>query len=67
MERFKRKRLVDKYKVIRSQEPDERGTHLVIHETRSIRGYNCQRVYKGTFKECIKQKNALTEENLKNK
>ena len=56
MKLFKRMRLIDKYIVEKSKEPNEHGNYILFHETKTLRGYNYQRVFKGSFKECHAEK-----------
>lgn len=66
MKLFKVMRLVDKYKVEESREPDERGSHIVFHITETLRGCNYQRVFKGSFKDCQEEKKRLEAEKRDN-
>lgn len=59
MKLFKRLRLVDKYYVEKSKEPNDNGKYILFHEVKSLRGYNCQRVFKGSFKQCHIEKKKL--------
>lgn len=61
MKLFKRLRLVDKYYVEKSKEPNDNGKYILFHEVKSLRGYNCQRVFKGSFKQCHIEKKKLEE------
>lgn len=66
MKLFRKMRLIDKYKVEPSN--DEKGKYIVFHITRSLRGCNYQRVFKGSFKECRNEKEKLEKirkENIK--
>lgn len=60
-------RLEDKYKVELSKYPDERGKYIVFHYTRTLKGCSCQRVFKGSYKECQTEKTRLEEEMKKNR
>lgn len=60
MKLFKKKRLVDVYKVVPSKEPVNDKTHIVLHETKTLRGCNYQRVFKGTKEECLEEQERLT-------
>ena len=53
-----------KYKVERSKYPEDNKTHLVVRYSVSSHGYNIQRVFKGTYKECVNKKKEL--KNIKN-
>jgi len=65
MKLFKRMRLTDRYTVEESREPNDEGGYLVVHETSTLHGYNYQRVFKGNFRECHKEKKRLEKERLK--
>lgn len=62
MKLFRRLRLQDKYQVEPSKEPDDEGKYIVFHITKSLRGYNYQRVFKGNYRECYKEKRRLKNE-----
>ena len=62
---FKRMRLLDKYRVEPSKQPDKEGKYVLFHEMKSLRGYNYQRVFKGSFKECHTEKRRLEKLKLK--
>lgn len=65
MKLFKRLRLTDKYTVAESREPDDEGKYVLFHETSTLHGYNCQRVFKGNFRECHAEKKRLEKERMK--
>lgn len=54
-------RLVDKYQVSPSKEPDEEGKYVLFHITKTLRGCNYQRVFKGNYRQCYKEKRRLEE------
>lgn len=58
-------KLKEKYSVVKSKEPEDDKTHLVVYECHSLYGHNYQRVYKGTYKECCEQKKLLEKEKEK--
>ena len=66
MKLFRKMRLIDKYKIERSKEPDERGKYIVFHITKTLRGYNYQRVFKGDYKSCQNEKEKLEKEKKEN-
>lgn len=66
MKLFKKMRLVDKYTVEKSKEPDDHGNYILMHITKTLRGCNYQRVYKGSFKECHIEKRRLEKLRLEN-
>ena len=61
---FKRMLLQNEYKVVPSKEPNFEGTHIVLHKTRTLRGCNYQRVFKGKLKECVRERIRLEKELL---
>ena len=56
---FRKIRLVDKYKIEKSNEPNDEGTHIIVHETESLSGFNFQKVFKGSYQECCSKKKQL--------
>jgi hypothetical protein len=64
MRLFKRMRLVDKYRVEKAKEPNDRGDYILFHESKTLRGCNYQRVFKGSFKECHAEKKRLEKKRL---
>lgn len=66
MKLFRRLRLVDKYQVELSREPDKGGKYVLFHITKSLRGFNYQRVFKGSYKDCHKEKARLENEKKEN-
>ena len=57
--------MITKYKVEKSEYPEGNKTQLVVMYKTSEHGYNIQRVFKGTYKECIEKSKELKEKNLK--
>ena len=51
-----------KYKVEKSEFPEDNKTHLVVMYSNTMYGVNYQRVFKGTYKECVAKKEELTAE-----
>ena len=49
------------YKVVKSLEPDDEGTHIVVYESISQRGYGSGKVFKGNYKECCEMAELLNE------
>lgn len=49
-------KITNKYVIQKSKEPDDEGDYVLFHESSSKRGMNCQRVFKGTYKECQQRK-----------
>lgn len=56
---FSALKLKERYRVVKSREPEDDKTHIVVYESESLRGYNCQRVFKGSYQKCQKIKDAL--------
>lgn len=50
---------VKKYIIEKSNYPDETGTHLLIMHSSTEYGENYQRVFKGSYKECLLKKEKL--------
>ena len=50
-----------KYIVKESLEPNEEGNYIVFLESKSKKGFNYGRVFKGTKSECLKMKRKLEE------
>ena len=48
-----------RFKVQKSLEPDEEGTHIVVSETESEHGYGYRRLFKGKYQECIEKKREM--------
>lgn len=56
MRMFNIVKLKEKYKIELSKEPKDDKKYIVVFESQTLAGYNCQRVFKGTYKECQKMK-----------
>lgn len=67
MKIFRSIKLLDRYKIEASKEPNNDGNYVLFHEIETLRGYNYQRVFKGSYKECCKEKNRLENEKRKRK
>ena len=65
MKLFRKMRLIDKYKIEKSKYPNEHGNYILFHITKTLRGCNYQRVFKGSFKDCYKEKQRLEKERTK--
>ena len=65
----KRRIKMAKYKVEKSKFPEDNKTHLVVRYSTSQYGINYQRVFKGTYKECVatakKLRNNVSRETMK--
>lgn len=49
-------KLMDKLVIRKSREPEENKTHILWHESKSITGYGSRQVFKGTYQECLEEK-----------
>ena len=45
-----------KYKIEKNLYPTDKETHVLWLETETIKGYGYRGVFKGTYQECIKEK-----------
>ncbi len=59
MRLFNITKLKERYKIEESKEPEDDKKYIVFYESETLCGYNYQRVFKGTKKECIKKKKEL--------
>ena len=57
---------IKKYIVEKSNYPDQTGTHLLIMHSSTKYGENYQRIYKGSYKECLAKKAKLERLEKKN-
>lgn len=49
----------EKYKIEPSIEPNEDGSHILFRITETPHGSNYRRIYKGSFKDCKKEKERI--------
>jgi len=49
-------KLMDKLVIRKSREPEENKTHILWHESKSLTGYGSRQVFKGTYQECLEEK-----------
>lgn len=49
-------KLKEKYKIELSKEPEDDKKYIVVFESETLAGYNYQRIFKGTYKQCKKMK-----------
>lgn len=49
-------KLKNKYRIVESKEPEDKATHVLWYESETLRGFNYQRVFKGTKEECERVK-----------
>lgn len=52
-------KLVDKLIIRKSREPEEKKTHILWHESKSLTGYGSKQIFKGTYQECLEEKEKL--------
>lgn len=49
-------KLEDKLVIRKSREPEEKKTHILWHESKSLTGYGSRQIFKGTYQECLEEK-----------
>ena len=49
-------KLMDKLVIRKSREPEENKTHILWHESKTLTGYGSRQVFKGTYQECLEEK-----------
>lgn len=49
-------KLMDKLVIRKSREPEEKKTHILWHESKSLTGYGSRQIFKGTYQECLEEK-----------
>lgn len=54
-----------RFKVEKSDLPDETGTHILVMETATEHGWGYRRIFKGSKEECLKKKKEMEEANGK--
>lgn len=52
-------KLEDKLVIRKSREPEGKKTHILWHDSKSLGGYGCKQVLKGTYYECLDEKERL--------
>lgn len=52
-------KLEDKLVIRKSREPEEKKTHILWHESKNLTGFGCKQVLKGTYQECLEEKERL--------
>lgn len=52
-------KLENKLVIRKSKEPEGKKTHVLWHESESFSGYGCKGIFKGTYQECLKEKEKL--------
>jgi hypothetical protein len=62
---FKVIRLKNNYKVVKSNEPEDDKTHILVWESQTKHGCGYQRVFKGTYKQCKEEKVRRVEERMR--
>lgn len=53
-------KLVDKLVIRKSKEPEGNKTHILWHESKTLTGYGVRQVFKGTYQECLEEKERRT-------
>lgn len=56
MKLVKPMKLKSKYVIERAKEVDDDGTHILWYESETMHGISYKRVFKGTYQECLKEK-----------
>ena len=51
-------KLKSRYFIERSKEPDGLNTHILFYESETLHGSSFKRIFKGTYQECKKEKEA---------
>lgn len=52
-------KLMDKLVIRRSREPEGNKTHILWHDSKTLKGYGSRRLFKGTYQECLEEKEKL--------
>lgn len=52
-------KLMDRLVIRQSKEPEENKTHILWHDSKSLKGWGSRRLFKGTYQECLKEKEKL--------
>lgn len=52
-------KLMDKLVIRKSREPEGNKTHILWHESKSLTGYGSRQIFKGTYQECLEEKEKL--------
>lgn len=53
-------KLMDKLVIRQSKEPEDNKTHILWHDSKSSKGYGSRQVFKGTYLECLEEKERRT-------
>lgn len=60
-------KIKNKLVIEKSKEPVDTDTHILYHISETLRGYNCRRIFKGSYYQCLKKKEELTKDEKKPK
>lgn len=60
-------KLMDRLVIRQSKEPEDNKTHILWHDSKSSKGYGSRRLFKGTYLECLEEKERRTPNVLKSK
>ena len=52
-------KLMDKLVIRQSKEPEDNKTHILWHDSKSSKGWGSRRLFKGTYQECLVEKERL--------
>ena len=52
-------KLMDKLVIRKSREPEGNKTHILWHDSKTLKGYGSRRLFKGTYQECLEEKEKL--------
>lgn len=52
-------KLMDKLVIRKSREPEENKTYILWHDSKTTKGFGCKQVLKGTYLECLEEKERL--------
>lgn len=52
-------KLIDKLVISKSKQPEDNKTHILWHETKTLKGYGYKRIFKGTYLQCLNEKERL--------
>lgn len=53
-------KLMDKLVIRQSKEPERNKTHILWHDSKSSKGWGSRRLFKGTYLECLEEKERRT-------
>lgn len=53
-------KLMDRLVIRQSKEPEDNKTHILWHDSKTLKGYGSRRLFKGTYQECLEEKERRT-------